>query len=254
MAFDVDTAWLMTVVLVTIRLGVLFFATPFDGVGNLPVQIRVFITLALAVMMVGASAPGVRVMPASVPQLLSWGLREALIGLVMAFGLYCVVGAVMVAGKLIDFQAGFGAAEIMNPATSSSSPLTGTVLSLLMVTVFFLSGAAHLALKGIAWSLQVSPPGGAFGTLPLDAIVKQFGITFLYGFVIAAPVIGVLLLLETGLAIMGRSMPQLNVYFLFLPLKIGVALGLTAVAVRYLSPVFERLFIGTLRYWQQALA
>jgi flagellar biosynthetic protein FliR len=49
-------------------------------------------------------------------------------------------------------------------------------------------------------------------------------------------------------------MPQLNVYFLFLPLKIGVALGLTAVAVRYLSPVFERLFLVTLRYWQQALA
>jgi flagellar biosynthetic protein FliR len=172
----------------------------------------------------------------------------------MAFGLYCVVGSVMVAGKLIDFQAGFGAAEILNPATSSSNPLTGTVLSLVMVTVFITTGAYQLALKGVAWSLSVSPPGAALGALPLDIIVKQFGLTYLYGFVIAAPVIGVLLLLETGLAIMGRSMPQMNVYFLFLPLKIGVALALMAIALRYLAPVLERLFLLTLRYWQHALA
>ena len=53
---------------------------------------------------------------------------------------------------------------------------------------------------------------------------------------------------------MGRSMPQMNVYFLFLPLKIGVALALMAIALRYLAPVLERLFLATLRYWQHALA
>ncbi len=254
MVFEVDTAWLMTVVLVTIRLGVLFFATPLDGVGHLPAQVRIYITVALAVMLVGVNGASLQAVPSSVPQLVAFGLNEALIGLVMAFGLYCVVGSVMVAGKLIDFQAGFGAAEILNPATSSSNPLTGTVLSLVMVTVFIATGAYQLALKGVAWSLSVSPPGAAPGVLPLDIIVKQFGLTYLYGFVIAAPVIGVLLLLETGLAIMGRSMPQMNVYFLFLPLKIGVALGLTAIALRYLAPVLERLFLATLRYWQHALA
>ena len=76
---------------------------------------------------------------------------------------------------------------------------------------------------------------------------------YVYGVIIAAPVIGVLMLLDTGIAVMGRTMPQMNVYFLFLPLKIGAALILTAASLRYLSPVLERLFLTVFEYWQRLL-
>ena len=159
----------------------------------------------------------------------------------------------MVAGKLIDFQAGFGAAQILNPSTNAASPLIGTALSLFAVVLFFVSNAYQLAIRGIARSLTVSPPGSALSGLNLVVIVKQFGLTYIYGIIIAAPVVGTLLLIDTGIAVMGRSMPQMNVYFLFLPLKIGVALILTAIAVRYLSPVLEQLFLTSFRYWQQVV-
>lgn len=253
MSFEVSTTWLMAVVLVTIRMGILFYATPFDAMGRLPVQIRIYTSFVFAVMLVSGLDITVLTMPSSMLELALLGLQEVLIGLIMAFGIYCVFGSIMVGGKLIDFQAGFGAAQILNPATNAASPLMGTVFSLFAIVLFFLSDAYLLALRGIAYSLEVSPPGAGFLPLPIDAIVKQFGVVYIYGFIIAAPVIGILLLLDTAIAVMGRTMPQMNVYFLFLPLKIGVALGLSAIALRYLSPVIERLFLNVFQYWQRVL-
>ncbi len=253
MLFSVDTTWLITMLLVTIRLGVLFYATPFDAIGKLPVQIRVLTTFILAAMLTSFLDLSSSVMPTSIPALVAFGIHELIVGLVMAFGLYCVFGSIMVAGKLIDFQAGFGAAQILNPSTNAASPLIGTALSLFAVVLFFVSNAYQLAIRGIAWSLTVSPPGSALSGLNMVVIVKQFGLTYIYGIIIAAPVVGTLLLIDTGIAVMGRSMPQMNVYFLFLPLKIGVALILTAIAVRYLSPVLEQLFLTSFRYWQQVV-
>lgn len=253
LSIEFGATWLLAVILLSIRLGVLFYATPFDAMGRLPVQVRIYITMVMSAMLVTGLGVSVAQMPANVWQLTLYGLYEMLVGLMMAFGLYCVFGSIMVAGKLIDFQAGFGAAQILNPATNTSSPLIGTVISLLAVVLFFLSDAYQLALRGVAYSIAVSPPGVGVGGIPYAEIVRQFGVTYVYGFILAAPVIGVLLLLDTGIAIMGRTMPQMNVYFLFLPLKIGVALGLSAIALRYLSPVLENLFVKTFEYWQLVL-
>lgn len=253
MVFGFDAAWLIALVLVATRLGVLFFATPFDGIGRLPARVRVLIVIVFAAMFSSVPGLGLAAMPQNSVELLLFGVQEALIGLVMAFGLYCVFGSIMVAGKLIDFQAGFGAAQILNPATNAASPLIGTVLSLLAIAVFYASDAYLLAVRGVAWSLQVTPPGTGLRSLQATSIISQFGVTYIYGIVIAAPVIGTLLLLDTGIAVMARSMPQMNVYFLFLPLKIGAALMLTAIALRYLSPLLERMFLLTFRYFQQAI-
>jgi flagellar biosynthetic protein FliR len=253
MYFDFDVAWIIALILIATRLGVLFFATPFDGIGRLPARIRVMAVLVFAAVLTATPGIGLVAVPQNAAELVLLGMQEALIGLAMAFGLYCVFGSIMVAGKLIDFQAGFGAAQILNPATNTANPLVGTVLSLLTLAVFYASDAYLLAVRGIAWSLQISPPGSGLSSLEAASIVSQFGITYIYGIIIAAPVIATLLLLDTGIAVMARSMPQMNVYFLFLPLKIGVALMLTAIALRYLSPVLERLFLLTFRYFQQVI-
>ena len=112
MLFDFDATWLIALVLVATRLGVLFYATPFDGIGRLPVRIRVLVTLVFAATLASIPGIGLAAMPQSMAELVLFGLQEALIGLAMAFGLYCVFGSIIVAGKLIDFQAGFGAAQI----------------------------------------------------------------------------------------------------------------------------------------------
>jgi flagellar biosynthesis protein FliR len=252
-SINLDVAWLITVGLLSIRMGVLFYATPFDAIGRLPARIRILFSFLAGLFFVSVLDPSLRVNPQNVVELVGMGVHEVLVGLLMAFGLYCAFGSIMVAGKLLDFQAGFGAAQILNPSTNAASPLFGTVLSLFAIVVFFTTDLYQVAIRGIAWSILEAPPGEGVRALSADSIVQQFGLTYVYGIIIAAPVVAMLLLLDTGLAVMGRSMPQMNIYFLFLPLKIGVALVLVALSLRYLTPALERLFIASLRYWQQVV-
>ena len=248
-----DTGALLAVLLVSIRVAVLFFATPMDALSQLPVHIRLFLVLTLSVVLTQLLdiKPVTGVVDAVT--LAVAAINELVLGTLMAFGLHAAFASFMVAGKLIDFQSGFGSAEILNPAAGTSSPMTGMVLSLMAMLFFFLSNAHHLLLKGIAWSLVKVPPGQPLTSLNVDAVIQQFGAMFMYGLVIAAPIVGVLLLLDTTTAVMGKSMPQMNVYFLFLPLKIGVALVMSALAVRFMSPVIEKVFLISFTYMQKVV-
>lgn len=253
MDIEIQTGWIISILLITLRLSILFFATPLDMFGRLPAHIKLFMCLGLAVVL-SSGLPSVDYPDELDLFFLALSfLNEALVGLAMAFGLYCAFGAMSLGGGLLDFQAGFGAANVLNPATNTYEPLLGTILTLLLVMVFFSSGAFAILLRGIMFSFQQIPPGSPLNHLSIKDVVAQFGIMFIYGFALTAPVIAVLLLIDTAVGVMSRSMPQMNVYFLFLPLKIAVALMMVAVSLRYLSPLMEQLFLTVFRYWERVL-
>ena len=85
MTFDISATWLVAVLLVTIRMGILFYATPFDAMGRLPVQIRIYASFLFAVMLVTGLDISALAMPQSMFELAMFGVQEAFIGLVMAF-------------------------------------------------------------------------------------------------------------------------------------------------------------------------
>ncbi|QEY18581.1 type III secretion protein [Cellvibrio sp. KY-GH-1] len=253
MDIEIQTGWIISILLITLRLSILFFATPLDMFGRLPAHIKLFMCLGLAVVLSSGLPPIAYPDRLDLFFLALSFLNEALVGLAMAFGLYCAFGAMSLGGGLLDFQAGFGAANVLNPATNTYEPLLGTILTLLLVIVFFSSGAFSILLRGILFSFQQIPPGNPLNHLSLRDVVAQFGIMFIYGFALAAPVIAMLLLIDTAIGVMSRSMPQMNVYFLFLPLKIAVALVMVAISLRYLSPLMEQLFLTVFRYWERVL-
>lgn len=253
MTITLASNWIISVLLVSTRFGVLFFATPLDGFGRVPARVKLLLCLGISMVLVTAMGSSVQTIPGTIFSLGMAVVNELLVGLVMAFGLYCVFGALMVGGRILDFQAGFGAANILNPATNTHSPLIGTVLTLLVVLLFYLSGAYLQLFRGLSYSLEVIPPGQGLATFSLAPIVAQFGIVFSYGAMLAAPVVAVLLLVDTGIGVMARSMPQMNVYFLFLPLKLFLALVLTGLSLRYMTPLLEQMFLDVFRYWIKVL-
>lgn len=253
MLIDVSLTWIVVVLLVSARLAIIFFATPLDAFGRVPAQVKLLISLALAVALVSALSLDTKVLPNNIAGLGIAIINEVFVGLVMAFGLYCAFGAMMLGGRLLDFQAGFGAANVLNPATNTHSPLLGTVLTMMLTAVFFVSDAYLYVIRGLAFSLRQVPPGVGINSLSMELIMKQFGIVFSYGLILAAPVIAALALVDTAIGVMSRSMPQMNVYFLFLPLKIFIALLLVGMSLHYISPLIEQLFLNVFRYWQEAL-
>jgi flagellar biosynthetic protein FliR len=153
----------------------------------------------------------------------------------------------------MDLQMGFGVASLIDPATRTQSPLLGTLLNLVALAVFFAVDGHHLVIRGLAYSLVQLPPGSSLAALEPAAVVAQFGAMFVFAVALAAPVIFVLLLVDVALAVMARTMPQMNVFIVSLPLKIMVGLLVLVMSMQYMGPVMERVFEGMFDYWQRVL-
>ncbi|MCP4469652.1 MAG: flagellar biosynthetic protein FliR [Gammaproteobacteria bacterium] len=248
-----DLILLTTILLVFTRLSALFLLTPLFSLAPVPARIRVLVLLALATVLVAVVPPAVMVSYPTIPALAGAMLSELVIGALMAFGLFAAFGVFLFGGRIIDFQMGFGVAKLIDPATNSQSPMLGTALNIMAVATFFLLDGHHLLMRGIVYSLEVLPPGRGLSQMSLGSIVAQFGLMFSYGLALVAPVSFTLLLLDVGLAVAARTMPQVNMFIVSLPLKILVGLTVLALSLNYLAPLLEKVFASIFIYWEVVL-
>jgi flagellar biosynthetic protein FliR len=244
-----DSAWIAAVLLVSIRVGPMLILTPVLGSTTIPVRARVLFALALSAMIVGSTRATWGIDLTSGGALVSAALAELMIGAALAFGLVAAFAAFLFGGRLLDLQIGFGVASLIDPSTRGQSPLLGTLLNLVAIAVFFAADGHHVLIRGLAESLDRFPPGTSLSSLQIDAMVAQFGVVFVYGLAIVAPAVVALLLLDVAMAVATRTMPQMNVFIVSMPLKVVVGLLVLALSTRYLLPAMQRIFETIPRYW-----
>jgi flagellar biosynthesis protein FliR len=253
-AISAQLTWLLTVMLVSVRLGVVVLMTPVFSLIALPVNIRVLFVLALSAMLVSAMDPRFPGPTIDSPGSLALAAAtEFALGSILAFGLLAGFAAFQFAGRIMDIQLGFGVAGLIDPTTRNQAPLLGTILNMAAVLTFFLVGGHRLLLRGLAFSLQQIPPGAALTSVPLDRVLAQFGAMFVHAALLSAPVMTVVLLVDIAMAMMARTMPQMNVFIIGLPLKILVGLVVLAISLGFLEPAFSLVFEELFEGWQAVL-
>lgn len=252
MEFTVTFGWLAAVVLVSIRLGAVFLLSPLFSVGGLPVRVRVMLVWGLAVMLVMALNIPHSLNELTMSTFAQSALFELFLGSLMAFGMHCAFATFHLGGRILDFQVGFGAASLIDPMTDNQNPLLGTLLHLLAVVMFFLVNGHHLFLKGLAYSFEKIPPG-SLTQMSLAPVLEQFGLMFIYGVAVVAPAVFALFLVDVGMAIAARTMPQVNVFIISMPLKVFVGLVVLAMSLTYMGPLMMRIYDSIFRYWMTLL-
>lgn len=253
MLFKLDIAAVMTVFLVTVRFAALFLLTPLFAVAQIPVRVRVLFLLALAFVMVAGLGTVQVATPLSMAELLRAVFNELIVGAALAFGVFAAFAAFLFGGRILDFQMGFGVANLIDPATNTQGPLLGTALNMMAVIIFFLLNGHHMMIRGLAYSLEKIPPGAPVRALSLEAIVSQFGVMFIYGLAVVAPAVFTLLLLDVGMAVAARTMPQVNMFIIGFPLKIFMGLVMLALSLNYMGPLLEKIYASIFHYWQQVI-
>lgn len=253
MAMLVDPRWVVSVYLLALRLGVLLVMTPIFSTLSGLVTVRVLFTLGVSVALVSGMADSTVHVPLSVGPLLAASVTELALGATLAFGVFAAFGAFSVAGKILDVQSGFGIGSVFDPVTRAGSPLFATMLNLLAVAVFFGMDGHHALLRGIAFSVLQVPPGSGWSAYPADVVLIQFGLMFSLGVALIAPVMFCLFLVETGLALVSRVLPQMNVFVVGIPVKIVAGVGMFALTIGYLGPVMGRVYASVFNYWEQVL-
>lgn len=253
MLVNIDPGWALSVFLVTLRVGALLLLSPImSGLSGLG-TVRVLLTIGLsAVLVSGMEATPLPAALALGPVILA-ALGEVFVGATMAFGVFAAFAAFSLAGKILDIQSGFAIGNVYDPVTSAASPLFSTMLNLVAVAAFFGMDAHHALLRGLAFSLEQVAPGMGLHQLPVEPVIRQFGLMFSLGVALIIPVMLCLLLVEVGLAMISRVLPQMNVFFVMVPVKIFAALALLALTVGVLAPAMSRVYASIFQFWEQVL-
>lgn len=254
MNLNIDIALIFTVVLVTVRLSALFLLTPLFALTQIPMRIRIPLLLSLALFFV-STLPVIQITaPLTTGLVVLAIISEAIVGGLLAFGVLTAFAAFQFGGRIIDFQMGFGVATLIDPSTRAQAPMLGSILNMMAVITFFLIDGHHVLIRALGQSLLMLPPGTSIMHVGIAPIVTQFGVTFVFGIAVVAPVIVALLLVDVGLAVAARTMPQVNMFILGIPLKILVGLMVLAVSLSFMAPLLRRIYATIFDYWGALLA
>jgi flagellar biosynthetic protein FliR len=245
MPFDMLAAWALSVLLITVRLAIALGLSPVFASYGIPAMARLALIVCLSALMAGTrDDPAVSATLLDAPgALLAAVGAEAVMGILLGLGVHVALAAFGIAGRLLDVQIGFGIGSVFDPITRASSNVLASLLSLLGLTLFVLSGA-HMALVAmLAESLTVFPVG-EFPRLenPLR-IATAAGSMFGFGLALAAPVVVALLITDVVVGILSRNSPQMNALMLAIPVKVVVGLSVLILSVLTWEPVVQRLLV-----------
>ncbi|MBB4727827.1 flagellar biosynthetic protein FliR [Xanthomonas arboricola] len=221
-----------------------------------PMLVRITTMLAFAWLTLLALPDGYASPPAigQPMALLLAAIGELMIGGIFGLAFMIPNAALHTSGWLLDMQAGLGAGALLNPASADTQEsLLGHALMLAATVLFFSLDLHVLLFKGLVASTTVLPLGRMSHPISAEAFFALLGSSFAGALMVVMPVVLGLFFVDVAVGYASRSMPQANVYFLALPLKVAVALGLLALTLAYAPGLIGRLFGSALDQAPQML-
>jgi flagellar biosynthetic protein FliR len=243
--------WLAVTMLLATRLGGLLLMTPPLGSASIPATVRVAFVFAMAAVL-AAGLPGIPGLDTlDIGTLVVAALSEFALGATMSLGISLGFAAFAVGARLIDVQIGFGIGQVFDPLTRQQLPVLSGAFNQLALVLFFAADGHVSLLRGVALSIERFPPGSAW---PVEAavgpLVQQVAALFALGFTLVAPIVLCLVLVELGLGVLSRNLPQMNTFVLGIPVKVIVGLAALSIWLAASSGVVSRTHTAMFAGWE----
>ncbi len=168
---------------------------------------------------------------------------EIFLGLAIGFSVKLIFAGIQLAGQLAGYQMGLALANVMDPATSEQVPLLAQFNNLIALLVFLSINAHYWFIKALTESYRLVPPLNVkFGSTLLEQLIQMSGNMFVIALQVGAPVIAAMLLTSVAFGLVARTVPQMNVFIVAMPLKIGVGLLFIGFGLPYFSTFLKNIF------------
>lgn len=234
--------------LVFARIGAMVMLLPGLGETNVPVRIRLAIALSLTLIILPLHRAAYQVDMQSIAPLLVLMLHEIVIGIVLGATARVTLSALQVAGSVIAQQLGLGFVTAVDPTQGQQGVLVGNFLSILGVTLLFATDSHHLIIAALDESYRIFAPGTFMPAGDVASLAtRAFGAAFKIGLQLSAPFIVFGLVFNVGLGILARLMPQMQVYFVGVPLSIVIGFLILGAIITTLMGVYLDYFTGVMR-------
>lgn len=246
---DVGVSDIEKLLLVFGRVGAIIFYSPLMGRNQIPVRVKTMLALVLAFFI----SPLIENFSTSnsrgIFEFFVLFSTEIIIGLIIAFAVHLIFSVFQIAGSIIDVQMGFGLANVIEPQDGPKNSFSSQLQVILAILLYFAVSAHHLTVFAIVESFHlINYENFMFSQAVMLSIMDLFTSIFISAIKIAGPIMAVLFLVSMGMGLVGRAVPQMNVFFVSFPLQIGIGLLMTALTLTVFS-TFAIDHISNLPVW-----
>lgn len=218
----IDLSIIPTFLLIFARIIAFLMTIPLFSYRTIPVRFRLGLGFFFALILTANIEP---IDAQLEPLFIILLVKEVAVGLMIGFIAFVILSIVQIAGGFIDFQMGFAIANVIDPQTGAQSPLIGQYFYMIAILFLLSVDGHHMLIHGMMNSFQFISLD-QFITIDgnyVEFIIYTFNFLFVTAFQMAIPLVGSLFLVDVALGMLARTVPQLNVFVVGLPLKITVS-------------------------------
>jgi flagellar biosynthesis protein FliR len=228
--------------LVLTRVMAVIIHIPNLGGSTIPNQIRIALGLVLAAILVPWTPLGADVQSMALLAFAVAILREIIIGTLIGYAAILTFGAISIASETLGIGSGFGSDRIFNPALEQSVTPIGQLFVVISTLYFMAINGHQIAIMALQKSFTLLPVNSPLPAFSVETLLRNTAQIVVVGIQIAFPIFAALLLTDITLGLLSRVSPQVQVYFLGLPIKIGLSLFGLGLSLSLFFPHFNDLF------------
>ncbi len=241
----VDILYFTALILITIRIFCFFVVVPIFFPTGTPNAVKIGLTLVMAYILIpGIDYTGVNNINNNLPFFMNC-MNEAVAGFTLGYITNLCFDTVRFAGSLMDMQVGFSMMSMFDPTAKSNTTFIEHLLYWFSMVVFFIVDGHHMLIKALMSSFNVIKLGNFWLTQKsINMIIRIFIEYFEIALKIAIPIVLIILITDITMGLMARTVPQLNIMILGMPVKILVGLGAFCFALPIFLKIIENSFYG----------
>jgi flagellar biosynthetic protein FliR len=228
--------------LVLTRIMAMIIQVPMLGGQVVPTQVRLGLGLVLAAVLIPWQPLGADVKTMDMFVFSVAIFKELIIGSLAAFAAALTFGAIQIAGEVMGLQSGFGSGRIFNPAMGEGGSDYSQFFVMFAMLVFLLINGHHLFILAVQKTFEAIPANGPLPVESLDALATLTARLIAAGIRMALPVMAALIITDLALGLIARVAPQVQIFFLGMPLKVGISLIALALLFMIIMPTLSDLY------------
>lgn len=227
---------LLGFVMVLTRISAFFLVLPIFGWRGIPVRIKAALAILVTFFFSVIAPVPIELGQVSAVKAVLLLASEATYGLALGLIVALVFAAVKLNGRIIEQQMGLDIAQILDPLTGESTQPLSNLLEMIFMLMFLSVNGHHLFLLIISRSYETFP-AGSIPTIPVlvSGIIKAGSTLLMAGLKLAAPVLAAFLVLMVVLAVFARMIPEMNILFISLPMRVGLGLIMVVIFLPFIN-------------------
>jgi flagellar biosynthetic protein FliR len=237
---------LMKLVFIFFRIIGVLVVCPIFGDRAVPSIVKVGLSVFISIMIysvVPVGGPDISFSGYSIVLLI---LKEMLLGITIGLVVLFMFVGIQFGGEIVGFQMGLWLAETIDPNFGVETPVISHFQYLFAIMLFLSVNGHHIILKALKESFILLPLGRlTFSGGLYEEVIGMGGSIFRIGIQMAAPIIGVLLLISISMGLIARIIPELDILMIEVPLKIGIGLLFLAWALPFMASALLDVYKGT---------